>query len=217
MIKSYLLRIIQLIWGLFLYSFGCVIIIRANVGYGSWDVFHAGVSRVTGISIGSVSILTGITIGIIVFILGEKLGLGTILNMILIGAFLDLILFLNIIPLSSSFLMSIIMLIISLVILALATYFYMAAGFGAGPRDSLMVALTRMTGLPIGVCRGGLEVLVVFIGWRLGGMVGIGTLLTAGTIGFWIQMVFKLFKFDATKIKHETLDYTLKMIFQTNR
>ena len=86
--------------------------------------------------------------------------------------------------------------------MAYATYLYINAGFGAGPRDSLMVVLTRMTHLPIGVCRGGIEVLVVFIGWRLGGMVGIGTLISAMTIGLWIQKVSNLFRIDATKINH---------------
>ena len=210
---SYFFRIPLLIWGLFLYSLGCVIIINAQIGFYPWDVFHAGFSKVTGVSIGTVSIVTGITVGVLVFLLGEKLGLGTIANMILIGSFLDMIMALHIVPMTASFTMSIVMLIIALIIMAFASYFYIKAGFGAGPRDSLMVALTRMTHLPIGVCRGGIEVLVVLIGWRLGGMVGIGTLLSAVTIGFWIQIVFKLFRFDATKIKHETFNDTYRNIF----
>ena len=211
--KSYFFRIPMLIWGLFLYSLGAVVIINAQIGYAPWDVFHAGFSKVTGASIGTVSIVTGITVGVLVFLLGEKLGLGTIANMVLIGSFLDMIIALRIVPITVSLLMSIIMLTIGLIIMALATYFYINAGFGAGPRDSLMVALTRMTHLPIGVCRGGIEVLVVFIGWRLGGMVGIGTLISAMTIGLWIQTVFRLFRFDATKIKHETLNDTYRNIF----
>jgi uncharacterized membrane protein YczE len=80
-----------------------------------------------------------------------------------------------------------------------------------------MVALTRKTGLPIGVCRGMIEVIVVTIGWKLGGMVGIGTVITAFTIGFWIQVTFKIFQFDATRIKHETLSQTYKGIFAVNK
>ncbi len=170
-----------------------------------------------GVSVGTVSILTGIFIGFLVFFLGEKLGLGTILNMVLIGGFIDIIFSINVIPLARNIIWSIIMLIIGLIMLALGTYFYISSGLGAGPRDSLMVVLTRKTGLPIGVCRGMIEVTVVTVGWKLGGMVGIGTVITAFTIGFWIQVTFKVFQFDATKIKHETLNQTYKGIFSINR
>lgn len=109
------------------------------------------------------------------------------------------------------------MLITGLMMLALGTYFYISSGLGAGPRDSLMVALTRKTGLPIGVCRGMIELTVVAIGWKLGGMVGVGTIVVALTVGFWIQIAFKVFQFDATKIKHETLFQTYKGIFTVNK
>ena len=170
-----------------------------------------------GVSIGTVAIVTGIFIGFLIFFLGEKIGLGTILNMVLIGGFIDIIFSINIIPLARTVLWSILMLMIALIMLALGTYFYISAGLGAGPRDSLMVALTRKTGLPIGVCRGMIEVTVVTIGWKLGGMVGIGTIITAFTIGFWIQIIFKLFQFDATKIEHETFSQTYKGIFAVDK
>ncbi len=211
--KSYILRISKLIWGLFLYALGSVTIINAHIGYAPWDVFHVGAAKTIGVSVGTVSIVTGIFIGFLVFFSGEKLGLGTIMNMVLIGSFIDIIFSTNAIPLSRSIAWSILMLTIGLIMLALGTYFYISSGLGAGPRDSLMVALTRRTGLPIGVCRGMIEVTVVTIGWKLGGMVGVGTLVVAFTIGFWIQVIFKAFKFDATKIKHETLNQTYKGIF----
>ena len=211
---SYPLRIFKLIWGLFLYALGSVIIINAHIGYAPWDVFHVGAAKTIGVSIGTVTIVSGIFIGFLVFFLGEKLGFGTILNMVLIGSFIDIIFSTNIIPLARSFAWSMLMLIIALIMLALGTYFYISSGLGAGPRDSLMVALTRKTGLPIGVCRGMIEVTVVTIGWKLGGMVGVGTVITAFTIGFWIQVTFKAFQFDATKIKHETLNQTYKNCFK---
>ena len=215
--QSYLSRISKLILGIFLCSLGCVIIINAQIGYAPWDVFHVGVAKTANISIGIVSIITGIFISFLVFFLGEKLGFGTILNMVLIGSFLDIIFSINVVPLARSFTWSILMLIIGLIMLALGSYFYISSGLGAGPRDSLMVALTRKTGLPIGLCRGMIEVTVVTIGWKLGGMFGVGTLVVAFTIGFWIQVTFKVFQFDATKIKHETLNQTYKGIFSVNR
>lgn len=160
--KQFYIRLLRLLWGLFLYAFGIVVTLNAHIGYAPWEVFHVGIAKTTGISIGIASILAGVIIGIIAVLLGEKLGLGTILNMILIGIFLDLILEFHIIPIANNFIFGTIMMIIGLFIIALASYFYIGAAFGAGPRDSLMVALTRKTRLPIGVCRGTIEFLAVF-------------------------------------------------------
>ncbi len=213
--QSYLSRILQLTWGLFLGALGSVMVINAKIGYTPWDVFHVGLSQTIGISIGNVAIMISIAIGLIDILLGEKLGVGSILNIVLVGIFLDFVISLNIIPVSGNFIYSTIMLITGLMIIALGTYFYIETGLGAGPRDSLMVAFTRRTHLPIGVCRGTIELAAVILGWKLGGMVGVGTIIAAFTIGFWVQMVFKLFKFDATKIKHESVFYTLKLMLNS--
>lgn len=212
--KSLCFSLIRLMLGLFLYSLGVVFAIKAYIGYPPWDVLHIGLANTFGISIGTISIILGIFIGLIAVLLGEKIGFGTILNMIFIGVFLDLVLSIQIIPVANNFILGIAMLIIGLFIIAFATYFYIGAALGAGPRDSLMVALTRITGLPIGACRGIIELLVVLSGWMLGGMVGIGTVLAAFGIGFCIQIVFNLLKFDATKIKHETIGHTYNKIFK---
>jgi len=211
------MRLLRLIWGLFLYALGIVVTMNAHIGYAPWEVFHVGIAKTTGISIGTASIITGVIIGIIGVLLGEKLGLGTILNMILIGVFLDIILGFNIIPVASNLISGIIMLIIGLFIIALASYFYIGSAFGAGPRDSLMVALTRKTRLPIGICRGTIELLAVIAGWKLGGMVGIGTVISAFVIGFCVQITFKLLKFDVTEVKNETLDLTYNNLFRIKK
>jgi len=192
---------------------GIVVTINAHIGYAPWDVFHVGLAKATGISIGTASITTGLVIIMITALLGEKLGLGSLLNMVLIGVFMDILLAFKIIPVADSFAVGLVMLIAGLYINALATYFYIGSALGAGPRDSLMVALTRKTGLPIGVCRGTIEISAVLVGWKLGGMVGVGTIISAFVIGFAIQTTFALLKFDATAIRHETLDRTLQMLF----
>ncbi|MDF2656479.1 MAG: hypothetical protein K0R19_2953 [Bacillota bacterium] len=211
--KEFFIRLLRLLFGLFLYAFGIVVTLNAHIGYAPWDVFHVGFAKTTGISIGTASIIAGAVIGIVAVLLGEKLGLGTILNMVLIGIFLDLILRLSIIPQAGNFVLGTIMLIIGLFIIALASYFYIGSAFGAGPRDSLMVALTRKTKLSVGVCRGTIELLAVFAGWMLGGMVGFGTILSAFAIGFCVQTTFKLLKFDAGEIQHETFGATFKKLF----
>lgn len=214
--REFYIRLLRLIWGLFLYALGIIITINANIGYAPWDIFHVGFAKTVGISIGTASIITGLVIGTIAILLGEKLGLGTILNMILIGVFLDMLLELNVVPIAGSRFLGIVMMIAGLFIIALASYFYISSAFGAGPRDSLMVALTRKTGLPIGVCRGIIELIAALGGWKLGGMLGMGTIISAILIGFCVQATFKLLNFDAAQVKHETLNRTYKMLF-TNK
>jgi uncharacterized protein len=203
-------RFINLLIGLFLYALGIVITMKANLGFAPWEVFHWGIGKNIGMTIGSVSILTGLVICVLVILMGEKLGLGTILNMILIGVFIDLLLSINLIPQISELVSGVIVMIAGLFTISFGSYFYINSGFGAGPRDSLMVAIKRKTKLPVGLCRGILEVSVVLIGWILGGPVGIGTVLAAFGISFCIQIVFSLLRFEATSVKHETIDVTKK-------
>ena len=202
----------KLIFGLFLYALGIVITMKAHLGFAPWEVFHQGVSLTIGLSIGKVSILTGFVICILVYLSGEKLGMGTILNMFLIGIFMDWILESNVIPQMSGFISGIIMMFLGLFIISFASYFYIGSGFGAGPRDSLMVAIERKTGLAVGISRGIIEGSAVFIGWLLGGPVGFGTVIAAFGISFCIQAVFSLLKFKTTLVKHETLGATLQSL-----
>lgn len=209
---AYANRLFKLFLGLTLYALGIVFAIQAQIGFAPWEVFHVGLADTFGISIGTASILVGVVIGAIVIFLGEKVGIGSILNMFLIGMILDWILLSGIIPAASNFFVGLSMLILGLFTIALGSYFYIGSAFGAGPRDSLMIALTRITKLPIGICRGSVELAAVIIGWKLGGMVGIGTVIAAFGIGFCVQLTFHLLKFDTTTIEHETLGQTLTLI-----
>ena len=182
--KKFVFRILNMSVGLVLYALGIVLTINANIGYGPWEVFHAGLAKQTGSTIGITSIVAGIVILIIVTLFKEEFGLGTIASMILTGLIIDLVIELNIIPIPSNFIIGIIMLVAGLFIVSVGSYFYIKAAFGAGPRDNLMVVLARITKLPIGVCRGIVELVVTFIGWVLGGMVGIGTIISGFAIGF---------------------------------
>jgi uncharacterized membrane protein YczE len=209
-VKGFRRRLGELLFGLFLFALGIVVTMKANLGFGPWEVFHQGVSLKIGLSIGNVSILTGLLICVLVVLAGEKLGLGTLLNMVLIGLFMDRILALGVIPRMESFLPGLFMMFAGLFIISFASYFYIGSGFGAGPRDSLMVALERKTGMAVGLCRGIVEGSAVLAGWFLGGPVGLGTVLAAFGIGFCIQVVFRLLRFDAKAVRHETLDVTFR-------
>jgi len=201
--------------GLALFAFGIVMTIKANIGYAPWDVFHAGIAGKTGLSLGTISILVGVAVGIIVTILGEKVGLGTILNMVLVGIFIDV--FFLLLPLAGNLIIGLIMLFTGLLAISVGTYLYIRTAFGAGPRDSLMVVKARKTKLSAGVCRGVMELVVTIIGWFLGGMVGAGTVIIVISIGFFIQMTFKLFRFDVTSVKHESLRDTYTAVIQSVR
>ena len=214
---NYILRFLKLNFGLFLYGLGIIVTMRANIGYAPWEVLHSGISQTLGVSIGLVNTAVGAIIVVIVFLLGEKIGLGTIFNMFMIGLFMDLILILDFIPLFNNFWIGTLVLILGLFIISLGTYFYISSAFGAGPRDSLMVAVTRKTGLPVGLCRGILEVSVVLIGWLLGGMVGLGTVISAFAIGFCVQITFMLLKFDPTEVKHETFGVMFQNLRNLNK
>jgi uncharacterized membrane protein YczE len=166
-------------------------------------------------TIGTVSIAVGIVILVFVYLMKEKLGLGTIVNMVLIGLQIDFLLQANIIPQAEGFIVGIPMLVIGMLLIGVGSYFYMGAGFGAGPRDSLMVVLMRLTKKSAGFCRAAVECSVVLVGWLLGGMIGIGTVITAFGLGICVQIVFKLFKFDAKAVKHETLVDTYRLLFKS--
>ncbi|NMA69455.1 MAG: hypothetical protein GX958_08560 [Desulfitobacterium sp.] len=198
--------------GILILSFGIVLTIFANVGFAPWEVFHWGIAQTTGISLGRVNIIASLVIITIAILLGEKAGIGTFINIILIGVYIDLYIYLGFIPKMNSLLPGILMLISGLFLIALGTALYMAAGYGAGPRDSLMVALERKTGLAVGICRSIIELTVCFVGWLLGGLVGIGTVISIFASGLCVQIVFTLLRFDATKVKHETMDVTFKAI-----
>lgn len=208
--NKFVTRFIRLFLGLFLYAVGIVLTMKANIGYASWEVFHAGLSTVFGIQIGTVSILVGLVLCIISLLAGEKLGLGTLFNMIFIGLFMNLLLGLDLFPTLSNFYLGVLQMVVGLFVISVATVYYISSGFGAGPRDSLMVVLKRKTRLSVGTCRSGLEILVVVIGALLGGSFGIGTILAAVLIGFCVQITFKLFRFDPTTVVHENFMDTFR-------
>jgi len=197
-----------------IYSLGIALTLNAQIGYAPWEVLHVGMSKTFGLSIGTISIIVGLVILLVTAFFGEDVGIGTIANMIVIGLLLDLILFLDFLPIAGNIIFGIPMLVSGLFVIALGSYFYIASAFGAGPRDGLMVLLTRKTGLPIGICRGGIELSTVLIGWYLGGLVGIGTVISALAIGFCVQITFKLLRFDPTKITHERIQETYKMVIK---
>lgn len=211
--QIYLKKFIRLIFGLYIYALGLVLCIYANIGLAPWDAFAIGISKVTGISYGNVSILIGITIVIaLFFLLKEKIGFGTILNAILIGFFSNLIIDSKIIPYMQNFFTGVLMLVTGQILACIASYLYIGVGLGAGPRDSLMIGLgKKFSNIPIGIVRGSIEATVLFIGWILGAKVGLGTVIYVFSIGFLLQTTFKLLKFDVKSVVHESVFDTINI------
>jgi uncharacterized protein len=204
--KSYLIRVTRTILGLFLYACGSYCVIRASIGLGPWEAFHMGVSYHVPLSYGNIAVLTGFVILGIDFLLKEPIGLGTILNTFLIGKFVDLFFFLDVLPKMSNFASGIALLLAGQFIVATASYFYISNGLGCGPRDSLMTALSkRLPKFPVGAIRGMIEGSALLVGFLLGAQVGIGTVIAMFGISFIIQLVFGFFKFDVKTIKHENI------------
>ena len=204
--KHYTFRVIRLIFGLFLYGLGSFLTIQANIGLAPWEAFSMGFSYLTGLSYGVVVIISGLLIVGVDLLCREKIGFGTFLNALLIGAFVDIIAGFNIIPMMENFWAGILMMLLGLFVICLASYFYIGAGLGCGPRDALMVALCkRLNRVPVGVVRSGMEGVVLLIGWLLGAKVGLGTILSVFGIGFMIQFTFKLLRFDVKGVVHENV------------
>jgi len=210
--KYVFLRIARLFLGLFLYAVGIVMTINANLGLAPWDVFHQGLAKIFHVTMGQASIAVGIIIIVLNTFLAERLGWGTIGNMLFVGLFMDFLMFNNLIPTFQAFIPSLGMMLLGMFVIGMASYFYMGVGLGAGPRDGLMVALTKKTGKSVGLVRNAIEVSVLILGYILGGFVGIGTPIMAFTVGYFVQLAFKLFKFDVGAVRHRFIDDDIRYL-----
>lgn len=204
-----LVKVLRVILGVFLYAVGVVLTMEARIGFAPWEVFHAGLGNVLNIQIGTVSSAVGLVLLIITAVCKERVGLGSLLNIISIGVFLNMILNAGVIPTAKSLPIALLQMTLGLAIIAFGTYLYISAGLGAGPRDSFMVLINRKSGIKVGVVRSLIEVTVTLLGVLMGGLFGWGTIFAAVVVGVALQTVFRIFKFDPRTIEHEDLKTTL--------
>ncbi len=174
-------RVIQLYAGLVAFAFGEALIVRASLGVIPWDVLHQGLVEQFGLTIGQWSIIIGAIVLLLWIPLRERPGLGTISNVFVIGAAVDL--FLALLSQPEAIWVRVAYLLLGILINGVATAAYIGARLGPGPRDGLMTGLVRTRGWSVRVVRTGIEVAVVVIGWLLGGNLGLGTVLFAVAIG----------------------------------
>jgi uncharacterized protein len=183
-----------LIGGLFVFALSIICLYEARLGLSPWDALNQGISKHTPLSFGTANIAVGCVILVVAVLLGSRIGIGTVANAVLVGTFVDLLLRIGwVTDLGHSPLaVRIVLLVVGVAVMGLATGLYVGAGFGAGPRDSLMLALVRLSGWRVGLVRGCLEASATLAGFLLGGKVGIGTLVFVLAIGPAVEGSFTL-------------------------
>jgi uncharacterized protein len=178
------LRLVHVNVGLALFGFSIALQLRAGIGLGPWDVFHTGVALRTPLTVGQAMVGAGLTllVGSVVFA-KVRPGVGTVLNMLIIGPWVDAFLRVPWFPEARGWLDGIALFGVGLVLNGLATGLYLTAGLGAGPRDGFALALARLLQVTVRRARTLVELVVLTTGWLLGGSVGVGTVLFALAIG----------------------------------
>ncbi|MDQ0339538.1 putative membrane protein YczE [Caldalkalibacillus uzonensis] len=180
----FVIRWLIFMLGVIIMSFGIVLMIKADMGNAPWDVFHIGLYYQFGLTIGLWSILVGIVIiGLTWLLTRTKPQVGAVINMLLVGLFIDLFLLIPWLKTPEHWGGQLVLLLTGIVVMGYGVGLYIAPRCGAGPRDGLMIAISEKTGWKVQWVRTGMEVLVLISGWILGGPVFVGTLLFSVLIG----------------------------------
>jgi uncharacterized membrane protein YczE len=194
LLGSFRLRLAFLVVGLFLCAVGIVLFLESELGLPPWDVLHQGVAEQTGLSFGVANLLVSVSVLALSWRLGAYIGLGTLLNALLVGTFVLLLTPIDAVAgLSDESLpVRIGLLPLALACFGVGTAFYICASLGAGPRDSLMLVASKRLRVRIGVARTAVEVAALLAGFALGGTAGVGTLVFALGIGPAVEVSFRL-------------------------
>jgi uncharacterized membrane protein YczE len=189
--------------GFALYGLSIALSLQASLGTNTWTIFEKALADITGLTVGNMSVIVAFFVLLIVLVLRERVGWGTLGNILSIGPWTDLFLYL-IRPVENNLVLQIVMLFAAILIQGIASAVYIGVDAGAGPRDSLMLAIHRTTKLSLRLARASIELIVFTAGWLLGGPAGIGTLIFAVLIGPAVQWAFKVFKVKPHKEETES-------------
>jgi uncharacterized membrane protein YczE len=181
-------RVLILFFGLALFGFGDALVVQSNLGNAPWTVFAQGLSLKTGLSLGWATFYTGFVVLLIWIPLRERPGFGTISNIIIISAAIQV--GVELFPLQSTFLGGLASALLGIALVGVGTALYITCGLGPGPRDGAMTGIHNRTGIRVGRVRMGIEVTVLIIGALLGGRIGLGTALFALLIGQSVAISF---------------------------
>ena len=178
-----------LLAGLSGYGLSMALFVRAGLGLDPWDVFHQGLAKHTGLTIGGATALVGVVVLLGWIPLRARPGIGTVANVIVISITVDAAL--AVLPQPATLPVRTVMMVGAVVLNALSTVMYIGAGMGPGPRDGLMTGLVARTEWSVRLVRTSIEVTVLAVGWLLGGTVGVGTVVYALGIGPLVQLVLR--------------------------
>jgi uncharacterized membrane protein YczE len=188
--------------GFFLFAISINIVVQADLGTGPWTVLEKGLADRLSISLGQASIAVAGVITLMDVLLRQPLGWGSVANMVFIGLWVDLLK--TFIPaVGDSLWARIAYLLLGTFIMGFATAIYIRVNAGAGPRDSLMLAVSRVTKISLRLARGVIEIAVALLGWLLGGPLWFGTLIFAITIGPVVQLAFQVLKIRPSQQQQE--------------
>ena len=212
-VRAIVLNMLIAAVSLFLNGFGIYLTIQANIGAGPWDVLSLGVSKTLGILYGTASIAISFAILGMDILLREPIGIAMFIDAVVVGKSVDFFNSINAVPPCTSVWTGIPVMLLGLVIMGYTQYTYMIASLGCGPRDTLLVGLAkRVKRIPIGAVSIAILSLATLIGWLLGGPVGVGTLICAFCTGPIMQMAFTSVRFDATRVHHQRLQDSLRVV-----
>jgi uncharacterized membrane protein YczE len=184
-------RLPGLLFGLVLFGIGIALMAEADMGLGPWEVFHQGIATMTGLQLGTVSILLGVPILLAWYPLGERPGVGTLINIVLVGTATNVAL--GVIPPAEGQPQQLLMMLAGVVTIAIGSGLYLASDLGPGPRDGLMTGLHFRFEWSIRRSRTAIELSVLILGFLLGGTVGLGTVVFALGIGPMVQVALRVF------------------------
>ena len=190
--SNFAFRFLKLILGLFVYGIGIALLVHASIGLPPWDVLAQGISKQTGLSFGQSAIAVSVMVLLSWIPLKVKPGIGSILNAVLLGLYADF--WLARLPVLDSYFTQLLCFVLGLLVLSFATGLYISSGMGKGPRDGLNTGIAQRFRLPFWQARSIVEVIVVVVGFLLGGQVREGTLIFAFAIGYLNQLGLRLFK-----------------------
>ena len=181
-------RVMILFIGLAIFGFGDALVVQSNLGNAPWTVFAQGLSLKSGLSLGWATFYTGLVVLLIWIPLRERPGFGTISNIIIISASIQI--GVEIFPLQNTFLGGVASALFGIALVGIGSSLYITCGLGPGPRDGAMTGIHNLTGIRVGRVRMGIEVAVLIIGALLGGHIGLGTALFALLIGQSVAISF---------------------------
>ena len=197
---SFWRRVLQLNLGLMLFGLAIALMLGAGIGLDPWSSFHQGLSEKTGLSFGRVTQLIGLLlVAVSYFVLHVRMGLGTVLNMLLVGPWVDFFRVQPFVPHAQGYAWGTGQFMLGVLLLGLSSGLYITARFGAGPRDSFVLGLSSYVKRSIRVTRSGIELGVLTLGFLLGGSLGLGTVLFAVTVGAAMQFFLRLFRYEEQK------------------